>query len=134
MIILIKTRYLAQEYQGTKIFQYCTCPEGQVSYNFHSSCKNMHLSFKKVCNQEHMGVIYNMTSSSNSSQSTLPTVQVCFGKNTVLVLSKMHSKLQADEWNFVPWIYTHGCTSEVWLNSIIIILFPLCSNIVVKEL
>ena len=22
--------------QGTKIFQYCTCPAGQVTYNFHS--------------------------------------------------------------------------------------------------
>ena len=33
-------------YQGTKIFQYSTCPAGRVTYNFHSSCKHMHLSFK----------------------------------------------------------------------------------------
>ena len=38
---------------GTKIFQYCTCPAGRVTYNFHSSCKHMHLSFKSVCNKEH---------------------------------------------------------------------------------
>ena len=31
--------------QGTKIFKYCTCPAGRVIYNFHSSCKHMHLSF-----------------------------------------------------------------------------------------
>ena len=37
--------------QGTKIFQYCTCPAGRVTYNFHLSCKHMHLSFKSVCNK-----------------------------------------------------------------------------------
>ena len=63
--------------QGTKIFQYCTCPAGLVTYNFHSNCKHnvMHLSFKSVCIKEHMGVICNMTSSSYSSQSTRPTGQ-----------------------------------------------------------
>ena len=59
--------------QGTKIFQYCTCPAGQVTYNIHSSCKHMHLSLKSICNKEHKRVIFNMTSSSNSSQSTQPT-------------------------------------------------------------
>ena len=44
--------------QGTKIFQYCTCPAGQVTYNFHSSCKHMFLFFKSVYNK---GVIFNMT-------------------------------------------------------------------------
>ena len=39
--------------QGTKIFQYCTCPAGWVTYSFHLSCKHMHLSFKSVCNIEH---------------------------------------------------------------------------------
>ena len=63
-------------YQGTKFFQYCTCPAGRVTYNFHSYCKQMHLSFKTVCNKEHKGVICNMTSSSNSSQSTRPTGRV----------------------------------------------------------
>ena len=67
----------ANALQGTKIFQYCTCPAGQVTYNFHLSCKHMHLSFKSVFNKEHNGVICNMTSSSNSSQSTRPV----FGKN-----------------------------------------------------
>ena len=33
----------------------------------------MNLSFKSVCNKEHKGVICNMTSSSNSFQSTRPT-------------------------------------------------------------
>ena len=47
--------------QGTKIFQYCTGPAGRVTYNFHSSCKHMHLSFKSVCNREHKGVLCNMT-------------------------------------------------------------------------
>ena len=48
---------------------------GLVTYNFHLSCKPMHLSFISVCNKEHMGVI---TSSRNSSQSTCPE---CFWKN-----------------------------------------------------
>ena len=56
---------------GIKIIQYCTCPAGRVTYNFHSSCKCMHLYFKSVC-----GVIFNMTSLSNSSQSTRPTRRV----------------------------------------------------------
>ena len=43
---------------------------------FHSSCKHMLLSFKSVCNKEHKGVICNMTSSSNSSQSTRPVGRV----------------------------------------------------------
>ena len=43
--------------QGTKIFQYSTCPGGRVTYKFHSSCKHMRLSFKSVCNEEHKGVI-----------------------------------------------------------------------------
>ena len=50
-----------QQAQGTNIFQYCTCPAGRVTYNFHSSFKHMHLSFKSVCNREHKGVICNKT-------------------------------------------------------------------------
>ena len=65
---------------GTKIFQYCTCPAGPVTYNFHLSCKHMHLSFKSVCNIEHKGVTCNMT-----SRVILPKALVlqdkCFGKN-----------------------------------------------------
>ena len=44
--------------QRTKIFQYCTCPAGRMTYNFHSTCKLRHLSFKSVCNKEHKGVIW----------------------------------------------------------------------------
>ena len=58
--------------QGTKIFKYCTCPAGRVTYNFHSSCKHMHMSIKSVCNKEHKWAICNTTSSSNSSLSTRP--------------------------------------------------------------
>ena len=36
-----------------------------LHYNFHSSCKHMHLSFKSVCNKEHKGVICILTSLSN---------------------------------------------------------------------
>ena len=55
--------------EGTKIFKYCTCPVGRVTYNFHSSCKHMHMSFKSISNKEHK---CNTTSSSNSFESTLP--------------------------------------------------------------
>ena len=48
-----------------------------MTYNFHLSCN---LSFKSVCNKGHKGVIFNMTSSSKSSQSTHPTGCV-LGKN-----------------------------------------------------
>ena len=67
-------------YRGQKYLKKCTCPAGRLTYNFHSSCKHMHMSFKSVCNKEQKGVICNMTSSSNSSQSTRPVGQV-LGKN-----------------------------------------------------
>ena len=69
-----------------QIFKYCTCPAGRMTYNFHSSCKHMHLSFKSVCNK---GVICNMTSSSNYFQSTHPTGRVLWEE--LLVLSRFHS-------------------------------------------
>ena len=75
--------------QGTKIFKYCTCSSGRVTYNFHSFCKHMHLSFKSVCNKEHKGVICYMTSSSYSFQSTCPTGRVLWEE--LLVLSRFHS-------------------------------------------
>ena len=53
--------------QGTKIFQYCTCPAGQVTYNFRLSCKHLHLCFKSICNYEHKEVICNTASLSSSS-------------------------------------------------------------------
>ena len=74
--------------QGTKIFQYCTGPAGQVTYNFHSSCKHIYMSFKSLCNKEHKGVICNMTSSSNSSQSTRPVGRVLWEE--LLFLSRFH--------------------------------------------
>ena len=75
--------------QGTKIFQYCACPAGRVTYNFHLSCKHMNLSFKSVFNKEHTGVISNMTSSSNSSQRTCPVGPVLWEE--FLALSIFHS-------------------------------------------
>ena len=74
--------------QGTDIFQYCTCPAGRVTYNFHSSCKHMHLSFKSIYIKEHKGVICNMTSSI-SSQSTPPVGPVLLEE--LLILSRFHS-------------------------------------------
>ena len=59
--------FYLNEILGTKIVQYCTCPAGRVTYNFHSSCKHMHLSFKSVCNKGHKRVICNTTSSNYSS-------------------------------------------------------------------
>ena len=80
--IILKT--FTYVYQETKIFQYCPCPEGQVTYNFHSSCKHMNVSFKSVCNKEHKGVICDMTSSSNSSKRTCPTGRVLLEELLVL--------------------------------------------------
>ena len=68
--------------QGTKIFQYCTCPAGSVAYNFHSPCKHMPVSFKSVCNKEHKGVICKMTSWSNSYKSVRPIGRVLLGRFT----------------------------------------------------
>ena len=74
--------------QGTKIIQYCTCPAGQVTYNFHWSCKHMHVSFKSICNKGHKGVVCNMISFSNSSQSTRPIGRVLWEE--LLDLSRFH--------------------------------------------
>ena len=65
--------------QGTKNISilHLSC---RTSDNFHSTCKHMHSSFKRICNKEHKGVIFNRTSSSYSSQSTHP-VRKCLGKN-----------------------------------------------------
>ena len=41
-----------------------------------------------------------MTSSSNSSQSTCPAGRVLWEE--ILVLSRFHSQLRADEWSFRP--------------------------------
>ena len=60
----------------------------------------MHLSFKRVCNKEHRGVVFKMTSSSNFSQSTGPVGRAVWEK--LLVLSRFHSYLREDEWNLCP--------------------------------
>ena len=60
-----------------------------MTYNFHSSCKHMYLSFKSVCNKEHKGVICNITSLSNSSENTRPVGRVLWEE--LLVLSRFHS-------------------------------------------
>ena len=85
------SKYCSQIIQGTKVFQYCNCPAGRVTYNFHLSCKHMHLSFKSICNKAHNGVIcYTcITSLSNSSQSTCPTGRELWEE--LLVLSRFHS-------------------------------------------
>ena len=69
----LSTFEIWKSHQGTKMFQYCTCPAGRVSYNFHLSCKHMHMSFKNICNKEDKGVLCYMTFLSNSSQSTRST-------------------------------------------------------------
>ena len=107
------------KFQGTKIFQYCTCPAGGTTYNFHSSCKHnvMHLSFNftrpantisctcplkvyAILNKEHKGVICNTTTSSYSSQSTRPTGRV-LGKNYSSFLDFTRNYEQMSEF-FVP--------------------------------
>ena len=76
-------------YNGTKIFQYCTCPAGPVTYNFHSSYKPMNLSFKSVCNKEHKVVICNMTSWSYSFKGTCLVGRVLWEES--LIFSRFHS-------------------------------------------
>ena len=74
-------------FQGTKIFKYLLYLSCRTSdLQFILVCKNMHLSFKSVCNKEHKGVICNMTSLSNSFQSTCPTGRVLLEE--LLVLSR----------------------------------------------
>ena len=97
IVLGILTKHIRQ---GTKIFQYCTCPAGQVTYNFHSSCKHMHLSFKSICNKEHTGVMCNITSSSNCSQCTCPIGRVLWEE--LLVLSNFTRNYEWTRGIFVP--------------------------------
>ena len=62
----------------------------------------MPLSFKSACNKEHKRVTCNMTSSSNSSQSTHPVEQM-FGKNYSSFLDFTHNYEQTSG-IFVPCI------------------------------
>ena len=87
-------------------------PGGKNISILHLSCRTSDLqfslvlqtyspSFKRICNKECKGVICNMTSLSNSSQSTHPTGWELWRE--FLVLSRFHSELQADNGIFVPW-------------------------------
>ena len=89
-----KKAFQQKQFQGTKIFQYCTCPAGRVTNNIHSSCKHMHLSFKSVCNKEHKGVICNMTSWSYFSQSTHPTGRGLWEELLVLSLISLEITIE----------------------------------------
>ena len=85
--------------QWTKIFQYCTCPAGRVTYNFHSSCKHTHLSFKSVCNKEHIREYYVLPRVILSKALVLQ--DECFGRNYSYFLDFTHNY----EWTsevFVP--------------------------------
>ena len=96
----VNMSYTSQHWQGTKIFQYCTCPAGRVTYNFHSSCKHTHLSFKSVCNKEHKGVIW-------LPWVILPKALVlqdeCFGKNYSYFLDFTRN-YERTSGIFVPWL------------------------------
>ena len=64
---------------------------GRVTYNFHSSCKHTHLSFKSIWNKEHKGVIW-------LPWAILPKALIlqdeCFGKNysSFLVFTCNHER------------------------------------------
>ena len=85
--------------QGTKIFLYCPWPVGCVTYNFHSSCKHMLLSFKSVCNKNIRYVIW-------LPQVILPKALIlqdeCFGGNysSFLVFTCNYKRTSGI---FVPW-------------------------------
>ena len=87
-------------------------PARQVTNNIHSSCKHTHLCFESVCNKEHKGVICNMTSSSNSSQSTRLTGRV-LGKNysSFLDLSPEYQNC----WTAGPYCMSIAC--HIWYFS-----------------
>ena len=89
LVPLGKSEWMFNSRQGTKLFKYCTCPAGWVAYNFHSSCKHMHMSLKSICNKEHKWVICTTTSLSNFFESTSPAGQVLWEE--LLVLSRFHS-------------------------------------------
>ena len=71
-----------------------------MTYNFHLSCKHTHLSFKSVCNKEHIKRS-NMTSPSNSSKA-LVLQDECFAKN---YSSFLDSTRNYERWSgiFCPW-------------------------------
>ena len=110
--------------QRTKIFQYCTCPAGRVTYNFHLSCKHMHLSFKSVNNKEHKGVICTLAFLSNSSQSTRPLQDECFVKNysSFLDFTRNYERTSGI---FVPCMYSSLVGLEVSLLVCDILCFTL---------
>ena len=76
-------KFSALVQQGTKIFQYC-----MSDLQFSLILQTHSLSFKRICNKEHKGVIYNVISSSNSFQSNRPIGRELSGE--LLILSRFH--------------------------------------------
>ena len=101
---------VCQYSQGTKIFQYCNCPAGQVTYNFHSSCKHMHLSFKSTYNKEHKRVICSMTSWSNCRTSALGRITHSFYISLVITSqnNERTSGILSPDSNFETFVLKHS--------------------------
>ena len=81
-----------------------------MTYNFHWSCKHMHLSFKSVCNKEHKGVICNITSLSKGAQWLSGRLQTqgssLTGVTALWSLSKTHlSKLSTGSTRVDPSLF-----------------------------
>ena len=76
-----QSRYRGQKYSNIALVQ--------QDLQFSLVLQTHSPSFKRICNNEHKEVICNMTSLSNSSQSTCPTGQEMLGE--LLVLSRFHS-------------------------------------------
>ena len=117
MILLFHLGQKSHNYHhtGDKNIQYCTCPAGRVTYNFHSSCKHnvMHLSFKSVCNKEHKGVICNTTSSSYFPKA-LYLQDKCFGKNYLSFLDFTHN-YERTSGIFVPCHISQQCQQCIYI-------------------
>ena len=101
MIPEYANNYLGKWLQGTKIFKCCTCPAGRVTYNFHSSCKHLHLSFKSVCTKEHKG-LYVIWLAQVILSKALVLQDECFGKNYSSFLYFTRNN-QRTSGIFVPW-------------------------------
>ena len=58
----ISNIFMLPEGTAHGVQKYFNIATWRMTYNFHSSCKHMHLSFKRMCNKELKRVICNMTS------------------------------------------------------------------------
>ena len=123
-----------QQWQGTKIFKYWTCPAGQVTYNFHSSCKHMHMSFKSVCSKEHKGVICIWLPRVILSKALI-LQDKCLGKNysSFLDFTRNYERTNGI---FVPWMglvwpantQTSLCMRTDWSEPLLVaLIFYDCS-------